>query len=147
MRDGLEGADRRVELLALFGVLDRHLLCALRNPDHLGRERNFGAGQRAGYVTGEWFAAARAHAGVTASWIDRCERLNLRIATSNQSCLLALDQNDYCCAVGVGHNLSGSAVGEGNGRRRLTGSDPRKPLGTLLVAAGVLNHQTAERVG
>ena len=147
MRDGLEGADRSVELLAFLGVLDRHLLRPLRDPNHLGRERNFGAGQRSGYVARKRFAAASAHAGVTTRWIDRCERLDLRIATSDQSCLLAVDQNDYCCAVGVRHNFSGSTAGEGNGRCRLTGGNSRKPLGALLVAASVRDHQAAKRVG
>ena len=143
----MEGADRSVELLAFLGVLDRHLLRPLRDPNHLGRERNFGAGQRSGYVARKRFAAASAHAGVTTRWIDRCERLDLRIVTSDQSCLLALDQNDHCCAVSVRHNLSGSVAGEGNGRRRLAGSNSWKPLRALIVAASVRDHQAAECVG
>ena len=43
MRDGLVSADRPVELLAVLGVVDRHLERPLRDPGELGGERDHGS--------------------------------------------------------------------------------------------------------
>ena len=59
VRDGLEGADRHAELLAVLDVLERHVERALADADDLGRDRGADA---VGGARAERLAVAAGHA-------------------------------------------------------------------------------------
>ena len=79
MRDGLVGADRATELLALLRVGDRHLQRSRRHPDQLGGEDDHRRLHRLLDVPGERIAAGRAGAVVGAGGVDQVEALELGV--------------------------------------------------------------------
>ena len=77
VRDGLVGADRAAELLALLGVGDRHLHRPLGDADRVGRVHHRRLQPRALDVGAERLALAAAHAEQPPRGVERLDRLDL----------------------------------------------------------------------
>ena len=146
MRDGLVGADRAAELLALLGVLDRHVERALGDAHALRRERDLADAARARDVARHRIAALGLDAEVGAGGVDEVELLERRVGGLDELRAVAVgedqDRGAACRAedrVGVAGHLGRAAL--------LARGDAREPLLLLLVRARGLDHGAGVGVG
>ena len=148
VRDGLVGADRAVELLAVARVLDRHLHHPLGHPDQLGGHRHrdpVGGGRRTSPRSGSPSPPgthARVAAGVRRSCpAARCRRPTLRARTAWSQSISTITSAESASGTSVGDAI----VQHAHGAACLAGGDARQLARLLLVGAGVLEHQARRR--
>ncbi len=137
VRDGLVGADRAAELLALLRVGDGHLQRALCDADRFGAQRHGDDVGGAGAVARQRVEGAVGRDAPQPP--RRVERLDGRRGRAlGQRPAVAVAHHDHVGAVGVGHRGPAVAVAQrGHRAARLARGQARQPARALLVAAGV----------
>ena len=146
MGNRLVGADRAVELLALLGVVDRHLHRALGDPGELRAERDQGPVGGPLHVAGERIATVRRDPRVAAGSVDQLDRLDLGVAHLDQDGVVAVVEDEHAGPVSIGHKI----VGPGLERRRTAlpaRGNSGEPALPLLIAPRVTDEQARRGVG
>jgi hypothetical protein len=147
VRDRLVGADRPPELLAVAGVLHRHLQRALRDAGQLGRHRQQRrADARPGLALECLAGPVRADAGEAAGGVHRRDRLDLGGRALDHAHAVGAAERDHLGLGAVGHEPGLVAVQHPGRGAQLARGDPRQPALLLLLRAGRLDHQAGRGV-
>ena len=148
VRDGLVGADRAAELLAVARVLHRHLHRPLGHAGELGRQRERGDREPGQVLALERLAGvAGAHARVAARGVHRPDRLHLGRGALHHAPVVVAAEHDHLGGVAVGHEPRLAVLEDAERPAQLAGGDAGQPARLLLLAAGGLEHQAGRRVG
>jgi hypothetical protein len=134
--DALVGADRATELLALTGILDRHLHGPLGDPGELGGDRQGEAVATRVGIARHPLAGGFGDQAVGAGGVDRLEGLELDFGGRRDEGTVAVEGDDDVSGRQVAEEGAGAFGVAAERSGGLAAGELGEPLGALLVGAG-----------